>query len=83
MALAAEKELKHMGESKGAADHDRDLIHELSKRLDAVWRYDQYVANAEDIGPLKDLWRDLKRQDQENVKRIKQLIAEEIRKNCF
>jgi len=79
MALAAEKELEHVGESKGAAD----LIHELSTRLDAVWRYDQYIANAEDISPLQDLWRDLKRQDQENVKRIKQLIAEEIRKNCF
>ncbi len=36
MALAAEKELKHVGESKGVADHDHDLIHELSKRLDAV-----------------------------------------------
>jgi len=83
MALAAERELKHVGESKGAADHDHDLVHELSKRLDAVWRYDQYIANAEDIAPLKDLWRDLKRQDQENVKRIKQLIGEEIRKNCF
>ena len=44
MALAAEKEMKHIGESCGCADHDHDLIHDLSKRLDALWRYDQYIA---------------------------------------
>ena len=41
MRLAAEKELAHIGESHGAEDHDHDMIHELSKRLDALWRYDQ------------------------------------------
>ena len=39
MNLAAEKELEHIGESSGCADHDHDLIHDLSKRLDALWRY--------------------------------------------
>src|SRR6476646_719736 len=48
MALAAEKEMKHLGESRGRADHDHDLVHDLGKRLDALWRYDQYIANAED-----------------------------------
>jgi hypothetical protein len=47
MTLAAEKTLEHIGESKGIEDHDHDLVHELSKRLDALWRYDQYIANAE------------------------------------
>ena len=83
MALAAEKELKHVGESKGAADHDHDLVHELGKRLDAIWRYDQYVANAEDKPKLQELWRDLKRQEEQNVKKLKQFIADEIRSNCF
>jgi hypothetical protein len=46
MSLAAEKELKHIGETHGVADHNHDLIHDLSKRLDALWRYDQYIANA-------------------------------------
>jgi hypothetical protein len=40
MALAAEKELEHAGESCGCKHHD----HDLSKRLDALWRYDQYIA---------------------------------------
>jgi hypothetical protein len=38
MSLAAEKELEHIGETHGVADHDHDLIHDLSKRLDALWR---------------------------------------------
>jgi hypothetical protein len=83
MALAAEKELKHIGETCGCPDHDHDLIHDLSKRLDALWRYDQYIANAERKPQLQELWRDLKRQELENVNRVKQLIAEEIKQGCF
>ena len=44
MILAAEKELCHVGETAGIADHDHDLVHELSRRLDALWRYDQYLS---------------------------------------
>jgi hypothetical protein len=83
MALAAEKELEHIGETCGAADHDHDLVHDLSKRLDAVWRYDQYIANAEDKPDLQNLWREFKRQEIANIKRVKELIAAEIRDNCF
>jgi len=56
MTLAAEKELEHMGETCGVADHD----HDLGKRLDALWRYDQYIANAEGRPALQELWCDLK-----------------------
>jgi hypothetical protein len=83
MTLAAEKELEHIGESCGCADHDHDLIHELSKRLDALWRYDQYIANAEGKWALKDMWRDFKRQETRNIERVKQMIADEISQNCF
>lgn len=47
MATAAPKPIKHMGESKAVANHDHDMIHELGKRIDAVWRFDQSIANAE------------------------------------
>jgi hypothetical protein len=83
MALAAEKELKHIGETSGIADHDHDLVHELSKRLDALWRYDQYIANTDRRNNLKEFWADLKEQEQNNITRLKQLIAEEIRNDCF
>ena len=83
MTLAAEKELEHIGETCGAADHDHDLIHDLSKRLDALWRYDQYVANADGKQDLQNMWRDLKRQEMANIKRVKQMLSEEVRQNCF
>jgi len=83
MTVAAEKELKHIGETCGCADHDHDLIHELSKRLDALWRYDQYIANADGKPELQTLWRDMKSQETANIKRFKQMITDEIKKNCF
>ena len=83
MALAAEKELEHIGETCGCADHDHDLVHDLSKRLDALWRYDQYIANAEGMPELQNLWRDLKRQETDQIRRLKEFIAEEVRRGCF
>jgi hypothetical protein len=83
MSLAAEKQIEHLGETCGCADHDHDLVHELSKRLDALWRYDQRIANAAGHPGLQAFWRDLKRQDGKNIDRLKDLIREEIDKKCF
>jgi hypothetical protein len=83
MRLAAERVMAHIGETQGAADHDHDLIHELSKRLDAVWRMDQYIANAESDIDLQNFWRDVKNQEQQNVNRLKQFVAEHCAKSCF
>ena len=54
----------------------------LFKRLDALWRYDQYIANAEGTPSEQDMWRDLKRQEIDNVKCMKQIIIEQVRQNC-
>lgn len=83
MTLAAEKELEHIGESRGCEDHDHDLIHELSKRLDAMWRYDQYIANADGHPELQRFWRDAKAQEANNIQRLKQLVGQEIQQGCF
>jgi hypothetical protein len=83
MTLAAEKELEHIGETCVIADHDHDLVHDLSKRLDALWRYDQYIANAEGRPALQALWCDLRSQEIENVKRMKQVLVDEIEEDCF
>lgn len=48
MTLAAERELQHVGETRGCADHA--LVHGLSQRLDPLCRYDKSIANAD--------WRD-------------------------
>lgn len=83
MASAAAKEMEHIGETCGCAHHDHDLIHDLSKRLDALWHYDQYIANAEGKPNLQSMWRDLKEQEMANIERVKQMIAEEVRQDCF
>ena len=57
MSMTTEKEYEHIGETRGCADHDHDLVHELSRRLDSVWRYDQYIANADGRADLQEFWR--------------------------
>lgn len=83
MTLMAEKELEHIGETSGCADHDHDLVHELSRRLDSLWRIDQYVANADGHEPIKEFWYALKEQEQDNIDQLKRLITEEIQNGCF
>jgi len=83
MSLVAERDLEHLGETRGMDNHDHDVIHGLSKRHDALWRYDQYIANADGYPELEKLWRDIKRQDQENVNRLKKILGEHAAKGCF
>jgi hypothetical protein len=83
MAITAEKEYRFIGATAGAKDHDYDLLHELTKRLESLWRSDQYIANAEQKPKVQEFWRDLKRQEQQNVKRLKELLCEEIKGGCF
>jgi hypothetical protein len=83
MQASLEKEYRHIGETRGCEDHDYDLVHELSKRLDSLWHYDQYIANAEKRPVIQDFWREVKRQEQANVKRLKELMTAEVKAGCF
>jgi hypothetical protein len=83
MTMTAEKQQEQIGATRGVEDHDYDLVQELARRLRFLWRCDQFIANAEKDTKLQTLWRDLKRQEQDNVKRLRQQIAEEVKKNCF
>ena len=74
---------EHIGESQGCADHDHDLVHELSRRLDALWRYDQFIANADGHSALQACWRDFKTQEIGCVARLKALLLEEVQGGCF
>ena len=83
MSLAAEHEYEHIGESAAIADHDHDLLAELNRRLDNVWRYDQYIANAEWRDELRQFWMDAKATDQQAISRLRELIRTEVRNQCF
>jgi len=83
MPMVAEKETEHIGETQGMENHDHDLVQDLNRRLDALWRYDQYLANADGHPELQRMWRDFKQREQENVNRLKQCIAKEAEDECF
>jgi hypothetical protein len=78
MSMTADKEYEHFGETRGIEDHDHDLIHDLSRRLDCLSRYDQYVANAGGRPDLQDFWRGAKIQEQRNIDQLKTLIKQHI-----
>ena len=81
--MTTEKEYEHIGETRGCADHDHDLVHELSRRLDGVWRYDQYIANADGQADLQKFWRNVKAQEQKNIEQLKKLLVQHVQSNCF
>jgi hypothetical protein len=83
MSTTQEKEYAHLGETRGMKDHDHDLIHDLSRRLDCLWRYDQYIANAENLPELEAFWRDVKSQEQKILIQLKELIQQHVQSNCF
>jgi len=83
MATAAPQATEHIGETAGMRDHDRDLVNELSKRLDCLWRCDQYMANAQGHDQLVSFWKDVKQQEERNIDRLRSLIRSEIEDDCF
>ncbi|PZD71135.1 hypothetical protein C1752_07863 [Acaryochloris thomasi RCC1774] len=78
-----QKEVAHLGESQGVKDHDHDMIHDLSRRLDALWRYDQYIANAEGYGAVQSFWKKVKQQETANIVELKELLSEHIQLGDF
>lgn len=76
---------QHIGETKGMPNHAHDLIHDLSNRLDALWRYDQCIANADKAGvqDSKKYWEDMKAQEAKNIDRIKELISNRVKDGNF
>ena len=83
MTTATEQAVAHIGETAGMQNHDRDLVNELSRRLDCLWRLDQYIANAEGHDDLVEFWKSTKRQEQQNIDRMRSLIRSEIDNDCF
>jgi hypothetical protein len=77
------QEYKHLGESRGCENHDHDVIHELIRRLDSIWRYDQYISNADELAELQSFWQSIKQQEHDNIEKLKGFIKKHIEKNCF
>lgn len=82
MTLAAEARTTRLGESCRRTARDRDLIHDLSRRLEVLWLYDQYITCERREG-LKQFWIELKTQELANIRTLQDLIAEEFRNGCL
>jgi hypothetical protein len=72
-----------VGKTKAIRDHDHDMIHDLSKRLDAVWRYDQYIENADKFPDLQRFWEESKQSEIQTIERLKELIRQHVRSDNF
>lgn len=59
------------------APHVVALIRERQRRLTVIPNYDRYIAQAAGHITLQGFWRDLKRQDQENVQRLQDWLDRE------
>jgi hypothetical protein len=83
MSSQIDMEYQHIGKTQGCENYDHDVIHELSRRLDGVWRYDQYIANADGQADLQKFWRDVKAQELKNIEQLKKLLADHVQSKCF
>lgn len=85
MSLTTELEHEQLVETRGSEDRDLtyDLNHDLSRRLDCLWRYDRYIANADRRPELQDFWRDAKSQEQRNIDQLKKLTNQYVQSNGF
>ncbi|MEE9193417.1 MAG: hypothetical protein V3U21_02670, partial [Thermodesulfobacteriota bacterium] len=69
--MPKDNDYQHIGKTQGRKNHDHDMIHELSQRVDSLWRYDQYIANAAVNKSLENLWAKLKKQERVNITALK------------
>jgi hypothetical protein len=83
MSMTTDREYEKFGATRGIENHDHDLVHDLSRRLDCLWRYDQYIANCGGRPELQEFWRGVKSQDQKNIDQLKMLIKQHVQSNCF
>lgn len=83
MVAVIEKPVGETEEAPRVSLHDQDLVHELGRRLDALCRYAECIANAEGDAEVQQTWRDLERQELANIRNLKQLIAARVEKGEF
>lgn len=55
-----------------------DLLQDLCRRRDSLWRYDQYIANCDGDTELRDHWRAIKTQETRTIKTLKELLVQRV-----
>ena len=60
-------------------DHRHDIVHDLSRRLGSLGRYDRYLANAAAQPDLRAFWLKIKDQETEILAELNGLIERHVR----
>jgi len=60
-----------------------DFIHQLSEKLDSLWRYEEYIKNAKDCKECQKLWEKCRDKDLEMVEALKKEIENHIKAGNF
>lgn len=55
-----------------------DLLQDLCRRRDSLWRYDQYIANCDGDTELRDHWCAIKTQEIRTIKTLKELLVQRV-----
>ena len=71
MSAITRNETRRSGAADVLPPHLMALIRERQRRLAALQRYDRYIARAAGHLTLQGFWRNLKRQDEDDIQRLK------------
>jgi hypothetical protein len=77
MSAAFRDDVDRKGTAEILPPHVIALIRERQRRLAAIPRYDRYIAQAAGRLTLQGFWRNLKRQDQEDIQWLNLWLDEE------
>ena len=59
-------------------NHTYNLIKALSKKAQAVWRYDQYLKDSSGCEECQRLWKKLKGEDSAHLAEMKRILSEHV-----
>ena len=66
-------------------NHNYNLVTELSEQLRGLWRFEQYVKDAQDSGcqECARIWQELKSEKQSLVERLRKEVENHVRAGSF
>jgi hypothetical protein len=62
-----------------------NLTEEINEKSKSVWRYDQYLKDAQDpdCEHCRNMWKQLKEQDEKQIQMLKDEIKNHVKSNIF
>jgi hypothetical protein len=64
-------------------DHYYNLVKSLSKKAQAVSKYDRYIHDASECEQCKSLWESLKEKENRQIEKIKDVLKDHVKSDKF